>query len=159
MAAYYLHVPSPTERGGLTAKEILYAQMPCHFGLQDCTTGNQFFNGWLQSLTDDHLFPTFVLYWEDPENLPEDCTFCGEVLGMGFPYRLIPCGHIFHLPCIDRWLRFEDASCPLCRRTLYYLRRPRVVFMLETSRTTVPEFSMSCLRDLKMWLLRKILAE
>lgn len=45
MADYYLHVPSPTERGGLTAKEILYAQMPCYFGLQDCTTGKQYFNG------------------------------------------------------------------------------------------------------------------
>lgn len=39
MAGYYIHMPFPTERGGLTAKELLYAQMPCYFGLRDCTTG------------------------------------------------------------------------------------------------------------------------
>lgn len=39
MANYYIHVPSQTEPGALTAKELLYAQMPCYFGIQDCTTG------------------------------------------------------------------------------------------------------------------------
>lgn len=28
----YLYIPSPDERGGLTAREILFAQMPCYFG-------------------------------------------------------------------------------------------------------------------------------
>lgn len=31
-ANYYLYIPSPEERGGLTAREILFAQMPCYFG-------------------------------------------------------------------------------------------------------------------------------
>ena len=39
MATCYIHIPSPTERGGLTAKELLYARMPCYFGLQDTKNG------------------------------------------------------------------------------------------------------------------------
>ncbi|KAJ6110153.1 hypothetical protein N7486_002388 [Penicillium sp. IBT 16267x] len=38
MAGFYTWAPSSTERGGLTAKELLYAQMPRYFGLRDCTT-------------------------------------------------------------------------------------------------------------------------
>jgi hypothetical protein len=39
MATCYIHIPSPTERGGLTAKELLYARMPCYFGFQDSRNG------------------------------------------------------------------------------------------------------------------------
>lgn len=35
MAGFYVYMPSPAESGGLTAKEIVYAHMPCHFGLPD----------------------------------------------------------------------------------------------------------------------------
>lgn len=39
MAGYYIHMPSPVEPGGLTAKELVYAHMPCHFGEPDCANG------------------------------------------------------------------------------------------------------------------------
>ncbi|KAF0906470.1 hypothetical protein E2562_011463 [Oryza meyeriana var. granulata] len=44
-----------------------------------------------------------------------DCSVClGEFLD-GDLLRLLPkCGHVFHVPCIDSWLR-AHVNCPLCR--------------------------------------------
>uniref|UniRef100_A0ACD5ZFZ5 Uncharacterized protein n=1 Tax=Avena sativa TaxID=4498 RepID=A0ACD5ZFZ5_AVESA len=44
-----------------------------------------------------------------------DCSVClGEFLD-GELLRLLPkCGHAFHVPCIDTWLR-AHVNCPLCR--------------------------------------------
>ncbi|KAL4781666.1 hypothetical protein BJX76DRAFT_10193 [Aspergillus varians] len=103
MAAYYIHVPLPEERGGLTPNELVSSGMPSYFGVRDWAT--------------------------DPKNVPDSCILCWARLGPGSAYRRLPCSHVFHLDCIDRWLCGEDASCPLCRRTFYYLRRPRRVFI------------------------------
>lgn len=44
-----------------------------------------------------------------------DCSVCLGEFCDGELVRLLPkCGHTFHLPCIDRWLR-SHVSCPLCR--------------------------------------------
>jgi E3 ubiquitin-protein ligase ATL41 len=51
----------------------------------------------------------------------EVCAVCLGELRAGEQVKAIPaCGHVFHPPCIDRWLILAGAGgracCPLCRR-------------------------------------------
>jgi hypothetical protein len=44
------------------------------------------------------------------------CAVCLAALTRGT--RKLPCGHTFHVPCIDRWKRScpgGSATCPMCR--------------------------------------------
>ncbi|KAJ7944110.1 RING/U-box superfamily protein [Quillaja saponaria] len=46
------------------------------------------------------------------------CSVCLQDFQLGETVRSLPhCHHMFHLPCIDKWV-LRHASCPLCRRDL-----------------------------------------
>merc|ERR1719220_1074015 len=42
----------------------------------------------------------------------EACIICHEHMVVGEECRRLPCLHLFHTGCIDRWLRVK-ATCPL----------------------------------------------
>lgn len=48
-----------------------------------------------------------------------DCALCLEGMYCGDVVRTLPCGHEFHLPCIDRWLKVAQVRrrrcCPMCK--------------------------------------------
>ncbi|XP_010064223.2 E3 ubiquitin-protein ligase Os04g0590900 [Eucalyptus grandis] len=47
-----------------------------------------------------------------------DCTVCLSEFSDGEALRILPkCGHAFHVPCIDAWLR-SHTNCPLCRAAI-----------------------------------------
>ena len=46
---------------------------------------------------------------------PAQCSVC--LLGLNRSTRTLPCGHTFHLKCVDRWKRScrNTPTCPMCR--------------------------------------------
>ena len=47
-----------------------------------------------------------------------ECVFCLCDVDEGDEIRELACKHLFHRSCLDRWLEFGRATCPLCRDSL-----------------------------------------
>lgn len=46
-----------------------------------------------------------------------NCVVCFSNFKVGEQVRRLPCAHLFHRMCIDRWLR-NSQCCPLCRHSI-----------------------------------------
>ncbi|KAK5776904.1 hypothetical protein PVK06_044869 [Gossypium arboreum] len=44
----------------------------------------------------------------------ESCTICLEEIKVGSSASQMPCSHMFHSGCIEKWLK-QSHYCPLCR--------------------------------------------
>lgn len=50
------------------------------------------------------------------KNINESCPICIEEYTKDEKVRLLPCGHVYHLECIDPWLTEKSSLCPLCKQ-------------------------------------------
>lgn len=86
-----------------------------------------------------------VCKYKKEEGLVEgiDCSVCLSEFQEDESLRLLPkCSHAFHLPCIDRWLKFH-SNCPLCRANIVSLNAaplplPAPVTETPSSNETLP---------------------
>merc|ERR1712151_841264 len=49
----------------------------------------------------------------------QDCCLCLESFAAEDEVRILPCSHLFHKDCVDKWFaarRFRPRSCPNCRQ-------------------------------------------
>lgn len=53
----------------------------------------------------------------NPPN-PLMCRICQEDYAPGDQLVRLPCGHVFHKSCSQKWLGEETATCPVCRFNL-----------------------------------------
>ncbi|XP_028805148.1 RING-H2 finger protein ATL68-like [Neltuma alba] len=52
---------------------------------------------------------------EDPSNNSSSCSICLADYKEEDMLRLLPdCGHLYHLRCVDPWLKLHN-TCPVCR--------------------------------------------
>ena len=52
------------------------------------------------------------------------CAVCLSLVQEGEPVRRLPaCAHLFHVCCIDMWLR-SQSTCPLCRAAVDLTKEP-----------------------------------
>ncbi|KAJ0986897.1 hypothetical protein J5N97_005253 [Dioscorea zingiberensis] len=47
-----------------------------------------------------------------------DCRVCLARFEPESEADRLPCGHVFHKTCIERWLEYHHVTCPLCRSRL-----------------------------------------
>ena len=44
----------------------------------------------------------------------KECCVCLESHSIGSNATRLPCGHLFHRPCIENWIT-KNCTCPVCR--------------------------------------------
>uniref|UniRef100_A0A0D9XEV8 RING-type domain-containing protein n=1 Tax=Leersia perrieri TaxID=77586 RepID=A0A0D9XEV8_9ORYZ len=47
-----------------------------------------------------------------------DCRVCLVRFEAEAVVNRLPCGHLFHRACLETWLDYDHATCPLCRSHL-----------------------------------------
>jgi len=66
------------------------------------------------------------IHGEEEEELPElrlsdpqdaVCSICLDSYEDGEELRRLSCAHVYHLGCVDAWLRM-NATCPLCKKSI-----------------------------------------
>ncbi|KAG8387155.1 hypothetical protein BUALT_Bualt03G0223800 [Buddleja alternifolia] len=45
----------------------------------------------------------------------QECSICLTEFNPKAEINRLSCGHIFHKSCLEKWLKFWNATCPLCR--------------------------------------------
>lgn len=82
------------------------------------------------------------------------CSICAEEVSPSDPAATtIACGHVFHVPCILQWFRFEHTTCPNCRseETEAEWTRPTALQRIGAMRRryrSLPKHMQKKLRDL-----------
>lgn len=65
------------------------------------------------------IAPTRKIKSNDPIITNHDtCIVCMENYHVGEFKRELPCHHIFHKKCIDKWF-VEKLDCPLCKEVIF----------------------------------------
>ncbi|KAJ1920355.1 hypothetical protein H4219_001330 [Mycoemilia scoparia] len=61
----------------------------------------------------DSQIHTECIYAEHHSN--KTCSICIDDFKIGAFARKLPCGHHFHIECVDPWLMLKSSLCPLCK--------------------------------------------
>jgi len=61
---------------------------------------------------DDNVINSFKFWKVNSKDNPSKCSICLHDVKIGQIARELPCNHVFHKTCIDKWLR-KDPRCPL----------------------------------------------
>lgn len=78
----------------------------------------------------NQLIPINQLHATTAGGKPE-CEICLGEYTAGDRVRHMPCGHLFHVKCVDTWLHSAD-TCPKCRKNIIFgLRRLHTQHMRE----------------------------
>ena len=63
----------------------------------------------------------------------DTCSICIGLVRKTRGTRSLPCGHLFHKHCIDRW-KVQCTTCPMCRKP-FDVPKYRVTIIIENTST------------------------
>ncbi|CAG9313394.1 unnamed protein product [Blepharisma stoltei] len=90
-----------------------YTQLIEQYGNEDAPS----FTSSARGLSPGSILKFNVSEINSPERGAFICSVCLEDLQVREKVRIMPCGHRFHLRCIDIWL-MRQSNCPNCKRNL-----------------------------------------
>nr|GMC85821.1 probable E3 ubiquitin-protein ligase XERICO [Ipomoea batatas] len=53
-----------------------------------------------------------------PRHPEKECSVCLTDFAPDAEINRLPCGHVFHRLCLEKWLRCWSVTCPLCRNCM-----------------------------------------
>ncbi|XP_077219656.1 E3 ubiquitin-protein ligase RHA2B-like [Tasmannia lanceolata] len=68
--------------------------------------------------TAEECFPIDSAKEKRSTDVDGECCVCLSMLEEGDGTRKLPCRHLFHEVCVDRWLNLYGRTCPLCRMSV-----------------------------------------
>ena len=61
----------------------------------------------------------FKIYAKYKYNGQDECFICRDNYQTGEQIKELPCGHIYHVNCIDKWLE-QEKKCPYCNKEIRF---------------------------------------
>lgn len=61
----------------------------------------------------------FKNYSKYKYNGQDECSICRDNYQNGEKIKELPCGHIYHINCIDKWLE-QERKCPCCNKEIRF---------------------------------------
>mmetsp|Transcript_17464 Transcript_17464/g.17390 ORF Transcript_17464/g.17390 Transcript_17464/m.17390 type:complete len:121 (+) Transcript_17464:27-389(+) len=74
------------------------------------------------------------MYWEAPT-----CVICLNELSTNL--TVTPCGHVFHLDCMEKCVFNKCKNCPLCRNRVLPSKLTNISFALIPAKSATPAIS------------------
>ena len=78
----------------------------------------------------DTKFPAMPYPHDDKT---EHCSICMRLFN-NTSVRVLTCEHMFHVECIDEWIK-RSETCPLCRARILFEDTPPSQLLMDTLRT------------------------
>ncbi len=117
--------PSPSDN---SSSSVLLGNLFDLFPIEQQQTGNimdMFLNQSLQQdqphvekATNDMIkqLGSYNRIKDDDSLIGTECIICSDCYKKDEGVRELPCGHVFHKKCIDRWFKEGSVYCPICRK-------------------------------------------
>ncbi|RAL42798.1 hypothetical protein DM860_009305 [Cuscuta australis] len=53
-----------------------------------------------------------------PHHHQQECSVCLTEFAPDAVINRLPCGHVFHTACVEKWFQYWNFTCPLCRNRM-----------------------------------------
>lgn len=53
--------------------------------------------------------------FDDCSEVQQECSVCLNHFESESRINKLECGHLFHNVCLEKWLKYSNTTCPLCR--------------------------------------------